>query len=198
VKGKIAARFGFRPEGSQVLVVLFGFMSGICALCAIGFVAFGIPSALPIALFAIFGVVAVVGWWLSYRSIDYRNSVPTTLSISGAESGLTTDSRNLSDPKALQTLSKMLAIVSERQPLPMPAGMVNPDGSPDLMRVNEAVSQAQAINQDVSRRSHEAVLALGTVKPAPGVPQPQLTVDPGDVIEGVNVAVCDKAAPKTD
>ena len=187
MQGGVTAKFGFLPRASQQLVVLFGFITLIGAVATICFAYLGKPITVPATITGTAAVLAVAGWLLSRGSADLEGSTPVTFSDARTGRSVAADPRLLLSPKNLRLLGEAVNTMLERRPLPMPDGMVQADGTPDVSRVAEAEAVVNGINQQTQQRICRVVESLAGTGGGPATAQPALVLPPHGVVPGANV-----------
>jgi hypothetical protein len=155
ISANLKADVSLSANKSQALPLALIGLSAISLIA--GFVFLAIEPGkcwLPIALAVTFCIGGAVLWWRSHKSSEFEGS--STTEIIDSERGLrvSTDSRALESPMAIQHLAGLLTQVAHRSPLPEPDGMIDMHGIPQPHRkleaqsiVNQANSEAQSIVQ---------------------------------------------------
>src|ERR1700676_2063349 len=149
LKPNLAAKFKFLPQGSQVLVVLFGLSSALAAFVSMWFILLPQPHVwlLPLAISAGFAWLAYLCWRASHVNADAANASPASITKSDG-SVVSVDSRALGSPTAMAQFIKVLQMVNDRAFLPQADGMVNANGTPDPNRAAEASHIVAAANTE--------------------------------------------------
>lgn len=93
---------------------------------------------LPILLSLVFAGSGGWLWWRSHKSSELDGGSPTEVVDASRGLRVTTDSRSLESPIAVQHLAELVSQVAHRQELPEPDGMINSIGTPDPSRKGEA------------------------------------------------------------
>jgi hypothetical protein len=161
-KSKVDARFKFVPQGSQLLVTVFGYIAVCAALLACAFCLTSNPW-IALAPFGIFCVSAGLAWWgwgKSHRYADLKDAPPTAITTTPYGYNLSTDPRALSDPGMLAGFTQALLTLHKIQPAPHPVGMVNADGTPNLSRAAEGAVLVDKVNAAIQQQRDETVALL--------------------------------------
>ena len=161
-KSKMDARFKFAPQGSQLLVTVFGYIAVCSALLTCIFCLTSNPW-IALAPFGIFCVSAGLAWWgwgKSHRDADLKDAPPTAITTTPYGYNLSADPRSLSDPGMLAGFTQALLTLQKIQPAPYPAGMVNTDGTPNLSRAAEGAAQVDKVNAAIQQQKDETATLL--------------------------------------
>lgn len=121
-------------------------------------------------------LAVVVGWFRSQPDVDLDRATKTQLDLPDGTL-LTTDSRVLRDKGGTENLATILGALAERQTLPPPAGLIDPNGQIIPNSAEAAQVQVAAINQEVegwklnaAARLPEALAGAAIVQPPPLAP----------------------------
>src|ERR1022692_4474308 len=185
LKANLAAKFGFLPRGSQVLVVLFGLTSAISAFVSMRFILFPQPYVwlLPLTICVGFGWLAYQCWRASHVNADTVNAVPVSIAMRDG-SAVSMDPRLLASPGAMGEFAKILQMVNDRALLPKADGMVTSKGVPDHSRIDEADRVVAAANTETRAIVSQVITGIGALGQSQAVGQPCIgKIDVGDIID---------------
>ena len=178
-KADLTTKITLRPQGSQVILLAFVLLSCICILVGFYFL-WSANSAwpIPILIGATVALATLFAWFHSRRDIDLHGAASTEITT---PEGLrvSTDPRTLASPALLQGLTNALQILSHREQLPDPDGLVNEDGDPVQGSKAEAVSIVRAVNDDIREQTGEFANLFAPPVRAQAIRQPEL-IQEGD------------------
>lgn len=188
-KAGLTTKISLRPQGSQVVLLAFVLLSCICLLVGFYFL-WSENSAWPIPLVigAIITVATLIAWFHSRRDIDLRDAPPTEITTP-AGVRVSVDARSLASPALLQGLANVFQILSQREPLPDPDGLVNKDGVPVQGSKAEAVSIVRATNEDIREQTGELANMFAPPDRAGAIRQPELTQEGDNSLIEANIAI---------
>jgi hypothetical protein len=136
------------PERSQVFIVAMLVLAGIALVAGLVFLWYKPEICwVPFSFALLFAGVASIGWFRSHSNVDLHGAAPTT--VSSSENGaiqLSTDLRTLLTPEALIGLTQVVELITYRQPIPEPDGLVGKGGIPIPLSKEQAVSRVHAVN----------------------------------------------------
>ena len=173
-KADLTTKISLRPQGSQVVLLAFVLVSSICIFVGFHFL-WSERSSWPIPLVtgAIIALATLFAWFHARRDIDLRDAPPTEITTP-AGMHVSTDARSLASPALLQGLTNVLQILSHREPLPEPDGLVNEDGVPVQGSKAEAVSIVRAANEGIREHMGEFATMFAPQDRAEAIQQPVL------------------------
>ena len=176
------------PQGSQVVLLAFLLLSGICIVVGFQFLWYE-KSTWPIPFFtgATVALLTLFAWFRSRRDVDLRDASPTEITTPEGMR-VSADARSLASPALLQTLANVLQILSHREPLPEPDGLVNDDGVPVEGSKADALSIVRSINEGIRENMGEFATMFAPQNRAEAIQQPILTQDGDDSLVEANVA----------
>lgn len=186
-KADLSARISLKPQGSQVVLLAFVLFSCICIFVGFQFLWYE-KSAWPIPFFtgATVALATLFAWLHSRRDIDLRDAPPTVITTP-AGMHVSADARSLASPALLQGLANVLQILSHREPLSEPDGLVNEDGVPVEGSKAEAVSIVRAINEDIREHIGEFATMFVRRDRADSIQQPVLSQEGDNSLIETNV-----------
>ncbi len=175
MKTSVKAGIDLRPQRSQILVALFGVASAVCAGASFLFLWFRPDYGwiLPAAFSIGFGSLSVVCWLRSHVNSDLVGAHPVKFLDQKSGIEFQADSRALSAPQIRDAVAELLQRVAHMKPLPPPDGKVNPDGSPDPSRAQEAQEEVANFNEKNEQDLKRAIETLvggagGQISPSGG------------------------------
>ena len=176
-----------KPERSQVFVVALAVISGISLVAGCLFLWHKpVYSWVPFLFSVLFGGTSIFAWTKSHKNIDLAGAAPTTISKSGANIQVSTDSRALTSPETIQALEKIFALLGHREPLPEPDGLIGADGKPTTGSKLEAEARVRQANDEASRLAKDAAILFGGERAESIVEQPQMNAPGNGVLIKTN------------
>lgn len=152
---------------SQVVLVLLVLIASASYIIGFAFLWFDkVGSWVPILLGSIIFIFVFVAWFRAQNDTDLENARPTSLTDSNGNT-VSTDVRSLKSPELIQILNKLFCVGANREPLPLPDGMVDKNGQPIS---NSSVEAGNIVNTANS----EAMVLAQTIENAIGAKAPQV------------------------
>lgn len=165
VSAKINADVSLSANKSQALPLALMGLSAISLVASLFFLAITPERCwLPVVFTIAFASVGVVLWTRSHKVSELDGGNPTEIFDSQRGLRVSTDSRALESPVAVQHLAELLSQVAHRRPLPEPDGMVDGQGNPQPQKKIEAQELVSKINvqaESVVKYMAESIYASG-------------------------------------
>lgn len=188
IRAELRTEIGLKPERSHVFVVT---LAGIAAFCfAIGFLFLWFKpnhSWVPFFLGGVCLVLSCVAWNRSHKNVDLANAVPTRIVDESTGIQVTTDTRALMSPEPIQHLERLFSLLSHREPLPEPDGLVGIDGSILPNSKDEAIRRIHEANKAAADTTKLAMTFLSGGKDIKRSEQPRLDEPLNDVLLKTNL-----------
>lgn len=189
-KANILAKIALRPVGSHVLLIAMVILSGICLMTGFIFLWYGKSGwCIPVGLGSIFLLLTLLAWFYSRRDIDLRDASPTQITTTPNGIELSADARSLNSPKQLQRLADILSILSHREPLPEPDGLIDREGTPIVESKAEAVIKVRTMNEDIRKQVSEFANLFVSQDHPESIMQPEFSQEGDSSLSESNIAV---------
>lgn len=162
-KSNLKAKILLNPAKSQIFLISLLLLSFF--LLALGMF-FLWHNKLIGLLFFFSGMIlvgaSIYGWFVSQKSIDLDENIPTTVFKDKDIVQISTDSRSLNSKQATQCLINLIQTISVREELPYADGVVTKNGSPctDPESLKKAHEITNNINQQAKEINNKATTGL--------------------------------------